>query len=95
MMIFKFSDLTKVNDASLREALSFLIERYDSFMSCYIDREKDLCLSFWGVLTLDQIKDVVIQFKHDVPFNVITPLEFIDYHHHYDEDAPFTDIYIN
>ena len=96
MMLFRDSDLTKVHDASIREALAFIIERYnDAFHFCYIDPDKDLCVSFNRILTLNEVKDVMIQFKHyDVPFNDITLQEYIDYVHHYDEDMSFTEVYI-
>jgi hypothetical protein len=96
MMLFKDSDLMKIKDASVREALSFVMERYnDSFRFCYIDRNKNMCLSFKRLLTLNEIKDVIIQFKHyDVPFKDITLIHDIDFRHKYDEDTPFTEIFI-
>ena len=96
MMIFNKDGLTKVKDAFIHDALMVVIERYnDSFHFCYIDPDKDLCVSFNKMLTLDQVKDVMIQFKHhDVCVNDITPMEYIDYVHHYDEDISFTEIYI-
>ena len=96
MMLFKDSDLMKIKDASVREALSFIIERYsDSFHFCYVDNGDNLCVSFNRLLTLDEVKDVVIRFRHhDVPFKDISLIQDIDYRHNYDEDTPFTEIFI-
>jgi hypothetical protein len=93
-MIFNKDGLTKVKDAFIHDALMVVMERYnDSFHFCYIDHNNGLCLKFWGILTMDQIKDVIIHFKNDVCVNDITPMEFIDYDHRYDEDKPFTYVY--
>ena len=96
MMIFNKDGLTKVKDAFIHDALMIVMERYnDSFHFNYIDPDYNLCLSFNKVLTLDQVKDVIIQFKHhDVSVSDISPVEYIDYVHHYDEDMSFTEVYI-
>jgi hypothetical protein len=102
-----YSDIKDIENPFLANAAFVLSLREDNkgnkiykFRSLYIDHSGECAISYYGRLTEQQIKEVMINFCYpmeDKSYDEITPQYNVDYHyengHHYNGESEYTIIF--